>query len=153
MKFRKNTRIVAILLLAIFFILIMALLKVIDNSYSYSASLVNLDDRWTVTYNGNILKSYANIHEVDIPVVNQGDTLELTRTVPYISSNFTCLYFFTKHAMVDVYVGKNQIYTFGHDLYNITESSFHHFLNPTLFHSLNGEWGNVNGCHVDTLFL
>ena len=62
MKFRKNTRIVAILLLAIFFIVIMALLKVIDNSYSYSASLVNLDDRWTVSYNGNILKSYANIH-------------------------------------------------------------------------------------------
>lgn len=117
MKFRKNTRIVAILLLAIFFLVIMALLKVIDNSYSYSSSLANLEDRWTVSLNGETLASNVNLHDVDIPVINKDDALVLTRTIPYISGNSCCLYFYSKHAIVDVYVGKDLIYTFGRDIY------------------------------------
>ncbi|RKM61657.1 diguanylate cyclase [Butyrivibrio sp. XB500-5] len=117
MKFRKNTRFVAILLLAIFFLLIMALLKVIDNSYSYSSSLTTLEDRWTVSLNDDVLKTSSVLHEVNIPVINEGDSLVLTRTIPYISGNSCCLYFFTKHATVDVYVGKDLIYSYGRDIY------------------------------------
>ena len=117
MKFRKNTRFIAILLLAIFFLLVMALLKVIDNSYSYSSSLTELEDRWTVYLNDEVLGTSAMLHEVKIPIIDNDDSLVLTRTIPYISGNSNCLYFFTKHCTVDVYVGKDLIYTYGHDIY------------------------------------
>lgn len=133
MKFRVNNNLIAIGFLLLIVLGIFSFIKVIDSSYQYSSDLVTLDDGWTVNYNGVEIANNKNLNDVEFPVVNEGDSLTLSRVLPTIPTDSLCLYFYSTHSIVDVNVRHYserskrqdkmenwQIYTYGRDVYSQT---------------------------------
>ncbi len=74
--------------------------------------LIQLDSGWTIS-RGNNTWELDSVNESNIGIVNNGDTLTLSNTLPDIDLLQPTLYFRTVLSDVKVYVNDELVYTFG----------------------------------------
>lgn len=74
--------------------------------------LIQLDSGWTIS-RGNNSWELDSVNESNIGIVNNGDTLTLSNTLPDIDLLQPTLYFRTVLSDVKVYVNDELVYTFG----------------------------------------
>jgi len=80
------------------------------------AAIINLNDDWQIDVNGTIHDNLL-LSEASTGVINESDVVILSHTLPDAYFSDACLSFFTSHALVDVYLDNEPIYSFGHDFY------------------------------------
>ncbi len=103
-------------------ILLFFLLYLIFITYSpvffltQDAAITNLSDDWQIEVNGNLHDSHS-LSEADTGVIDESDVVILSHTIPDINYTDACISFFSSHAIVDVYLDDELVYTFGRDLY------------------------------------
>ena len=76
------------------------------------ASRFALDDGWTITVNGDRLDS-TTLSDSGVGVVNSGDIVIISGTLPDIGIANPCGSMYSIHAVVDVYLDGRMIYTYG----------------------------------------
>ena len=92
---------------------------------SYSSSEIKRDpktirlinDSWTIELDGRTLEN-VDITTADIGVIDELDTVVLSRTLEDAGLDNPCLAFSTIHAVTDVNLDDELIYTFAHDYYD-----------------------------------
>lgn len=102
--------------LAIFAISILSLGLLLLGSKRFNApirfDMVQLDTGWTIS-RGNNTWELESVNESNIGIVNNGDTLTLTNTLPEVEVLQPTVYFRTVLSDVKVYIEGELIYSFG----------------------------------------
>ncbi len=94
-----------------------------------AGDVFTLDDGWNISYNGVSLDT-ASISSADIGVVRKNDVITLRRTLEDLGLSRPCATMYTVHAIVDVYLDGNEIYSFGHSYLESDKTvpkRFHYF--------------------------
>ena len=111
-----------------------AVLIVVAISYSGSEIKRNLDsitflnDNWTIELDGNVLEN-VDITTADIGVINELETVVISRMLVESGLENPCLAFATIHALADVYLDDELIYSYAHDYHennNSVPKKHHH---------------------------
>ena len=113
MQFRRLPKlIIFITVLALVFIVIYVIRDTADEVQISSATLYFLNDGWTLKCDGKITEN-VTITTADIGVVNDQDVVEISRVLEDTGLDTPCLSFLSQHAITDVYLDDELIYTFG----------------------------------------
>ena len=83
----------------------------------FSAPVLNLDKNWTVTVNDVPIPS-ESLPTTDIGIINENDVVVISNTLPEFDYLAPCLTIYTVHALLDIYVDGELIYTLGHEAYD-----------------------------------
>ncbi|MCR5717173.1 MAG: diguanylate cyclase [Lachnospiraceae bacterium] len=120
MDSKKRLRVVITIILALYFpvALFGFCSRYFDRTYEYP--IVRLENNWTVFMHG---KLYFNQKLSNVRILNaeQGETIVLKTRVPANDIISPCLSFDTAYALVEVYVERDQIYSYGEDLLAVSE--------------------------------
>lgn len=120
MDSKKRLRVVITIILALYFpvALFGFCSRYFDRTYEYP--IVRLENNWTVFMHG---KLYFNQKLSNVRILNaeQGETIVLKTRVPANDIISPCLSFDTAYALVEVYVERDQIYSYGEDLLALSE--------------------------------
>ena len=76
---------------------------------------IDLSDGWTIEI-GQDTVTDANLETTGIKVIDLAETVTITRPLEDYGFVTTCLHFYSEHALVDVYLDDELIYSYGQDL-------------------------------------
>lgn len=82
---------------------------------------IDLSDGWTIEIGQDTITD-ANLETTDIKVINLAETVTITRPLEDYGFVATCLHFYSEHALVDVYLDDELIYSYGQDLVSAQNS-------------------------------
>ncbi len=108
---------VAVLCISVFFI---------DGLFMPARKYFTMNEGWTVTLNGVPVES-TTLQKTDVGVVNSGDTIVMTRTLPDFEIYNPGVSLYSIHAVVEAYLGGELVYAYGHELYENQKSVPKHF--------------------------
>lgn len=118
MKYRKFVKylhfIIALLSLIIFSFVIFV---VIDQMAVTHASINTINDGWVIECKGQIFNS-PDITLADIGVINESEKVTISRVLPDVGLSNPCLSFYSVHSIVNVYLDKELIYSYGQEYYD-----------------------------------
>lgn len=86
-----------------------------QNNELDSFDSVLLDSGWDVQINNEKYED-INLYNFNFNVTNRGDKFICTTTLPEINISSPSLIIYSIHSIVDVYIGDELIYTYGHDI-------------------------------------
>ncbi|MCR5556446.1 MAG: GGDEF domain-containing protein [Butyrivibrio sp.] len=109
-RFSKLIIFITALILVIFIIYVIR--DTADEVQISSATIHSIDDGWTLKCEGQTTEN-VTITTADIGIINDKDVVEITRVLKDVGLSNPCLSFFSKHAVTDVYLDGELIYTFG----------------------------------------
>lgn len=118
MKYRKFIKIatISLALLALAFFSIISI-RTIGQAVITPDSIINLNDGWTIYSKGQLINT-TNPSKADIGSINESEVVTLSRTLPDVGFDNPCLTFISSHALVNVYLGEDLIYSYGQDFYD-----------------------------------
>ena len=120
MKFPNIKKAIVILLSIAFFAGTFIFLRNLDKKADEgSDAIINLSDGWTLELDQNVQEN-VNVEAVDIKIVNFMETVTITRNLDIADPGFDspCLNFYSSHALVNVYLDHDLIYSYGQDYFN-----------------------------------
>lgn len=102
--------------IAILFLLACISAALISSQYLIAPvhNVYNLENCWKISFNNNTLSS-ASLTDSGIGNVGYGDVVTMKTTLPDFGLNYPCGSMHSIHAILDVYVGKEHVYSFGRD--------------------------------------
>ena len=115
---RSYQRILAILVLVA---VLCISVFVLDSLLSPSGRLYTLHDGWKIEMNGVVLDA-TDFNRANVGVINQGDTISLSRTLEDFEISNPGLSIHTVHAVLEAYLDGEQIYSYGKDLFENNRS-------------------------------
>ncbi len=119
----RHDKLLAVLVLIV---ILCVALYYIDTLFTPSRRYFNLDEGWSATLNGKVIDS-TSLARTDVGVVNSGDTIVLTRTLEDFDIEFPGASIYTIHALIEVFLGDELIYSYGSDYYDNQKSVPKHF--------------------------
>ena len=109
--YRYSRIILAFFMLSIF----VAVILISSNSIMIPYSeIYNLEDGWDITLNG-VKQSSDSLLYSGVGVVGYGDVVTLAKELPNFGIENPCVATYSIHAMIDVYLDKQQVYSYGRD--------------------------------------
>ena len=122
MKFRNLIKPaqLAVALITLVFITIV-IIKMLDQIVVTPRSIIKINDNWTIDCKGQIIQS-DDISLADVGVINELEKISVTRTLSDVGFTNVCLSFYSIHAIVDVYVNNELVYSFGQEYYDAQNS-------------------------------
>ncbi len=108
----RYSRIAAILIL--FGLLATLLLIFSDHYIQPSFNIYDLADEWDIILNGERLPQ-TSLNDSDVGIIGASDKVTLSTVLPDFEIDNPCLYTYSIHAMMDVYLDHALIYSFGRD--------------------------------------
>ena len=113
MQFRRLPKIIIfIAVLTLVITLIYVIRDTADEVKISSSTILTVDEGWTLTCWGQTSEN-VNITTADIGIINDRDVVEISRVLTDTGLISPCLCFYSKHALTDVYLDDELIYTFG----------------------------------------
>jgi diguanylate cyclase (GGDEF)-like protein len=129
MKYQKRIRasIFAVVLLILSIVLVIAVKK--GNQIVLSRdSVTEINDNWTIISKGQAIYS-DDVSLADIGVINELESVSISRIIEDVGFDNPCLSFFSIHAIVHVYLDDELVYSYGqkyYDAQNIVPKSSHY---------------------------
>ncbi|WP_029231342.1 diguanylate cyclase domain-containing protein [Butyrivibrio sp. VCB2006] len=80
-------------------------------------SLTVINDNWTINSKGQIIQN-DDVSQADIGVINELETVSISRIIDDVGFDNPCLTFFSIHSIVNVYLDNDLIYTYGQNFYD-----------------------------------
>ena len=113
MKLRKFTKhIIFVIVLLVIITIIYTVKATIDEVHVNSSSIIVLDDGWTMALKGTVTEN-VYLPDANIGRIDESDVIEISHTLDDYGAYNPCLSFFTQHAITDVYLNDELIYTMG----------------------------------------
>ncbi len=129
MKYWKLPKYIVLLITLSIIILVVVALSYSSSDIIKDINTVTaLNDNWTIELDGRVLEN-VDITVADIGVIDELDTVVISRKLEDAGLDNPCLTFSTIHAVTDVYLDDELIYTFAHDYYdkkNSVPKKHHH---------------------------
>jgi diguanylate cyclase (GGDEF)-like protein len=94
---------------------------VLDSLLTPSGRLYTLHDGWKIEMNGEVLDA-TDFNQANVGVINQGDTISLSRTLEDFEIPNPGLSIHTVHAVLEAYLDGELIYSYGKDLFENNKS-------------------------------
>ena len=76
-----------------------------------------VDDNWTIISKGQVIQS-DDVSLADIGVINELESVSISRIIDDVGFGNPCLSFFSIHAIVHVYLDNELIYSYGQNFYD-----------------------------------
>jgi diguanylate cyclase (GGDEF)-like protein len=95
---------------------VIAIFFISDTFFKPGSGIYSLNDGWEISLNG-VPYSSDLLLDAGLGLIDEGDVVILSRKLPDFKLENPCLIMYSIHAMVDVYLDDEQIYSFGHDYY------------------------------------
>ncbi len=86
-----------------------------------SEDFIHLNDGWTIEIGADTITD-ANLEKTNIHVINLGEAVTISHPLEDYGFISTCLNFYSEHALVDVYLDDEQIYSYGRDMVDTQNS-------------------------------
>lgn len=113
MKYRYDRKLFVAGAFALLFALLILLGSFSNIKAPFINTVIDLSNNWQISLNGNVFNS-DNPSKTKIGVIDEGDVVELTTTLPSISGYADpCLSFYAIHSLIEVSIDNEVIYTFG----------------------------------------
>ena len=116
MKFWDHRRYDKLAALLLLFISVFTVFLISDIFFKPSSVIYSLNDGWEITLNG-VVQDTDSLLETNLGLMNDGDVVILKRKLPDFKLDNPCLVMYSIHALVDVYLDGEKIFSFGHDYY------------------------------------
>ena len=117
MKYKYDRKLFVAAAFALLFALLILMGSFSNIETPFLNTIIDLNDNWQISVNGNVFDSH-NPSKTNIGVINEGDVVELTTTLPSVSDYADpCLSFYAIHSLIEVSIDDEVIYTFGHEAY------------------------------------
>ena len=116
MKFWDYSRYDKLAAILLLIISVIAIFFISDTFFKPRSGIYSLNDGWEISLNG-VPYSSDSLLDAGLGLIDEGDVVILTRKLPNFKLENPCLIMYSIHAMVDVYLDDEQIYSFGHDYY------------------------------------
>ncbi len=116
MKFWDYSRYDKLAAMLLLIISVIAIFFISDTFFKPGSGIYSLNDGWEISLNG-VPYSSDLLLDAGLGLIDEGDVVILSRKLPDFKLENPCLIMYSIHAMVDVYLDDEQIYSFGHDYY------------------------------------
>ncbi len=116
MKFWDYSRYDKLAAILLLIISVIAIFFISDTFFKPGSGIYSLNDGWEISLNG-VPYSSDSLLDAGLGLIDEGDVVILSRKLPDFKLENPCLIMYSIHAMVDVYLDDEQIYSFGHDYY------------------------------------
>ena len=117
MKYKYDRKLFVAAAFALLFALLILMGSFSNIETPFLNTIIDLNDNWQISLNGNVFDSH-NPSKTNIGVIDEGDVVELTTTLPSVSDYADpCLSFYAIHSLIEVSIDDEVIYTFGHEAY------------------------------------
>ena len=126
MKFWDHRRYDKLAALLLLFISVFTVFLISDIFFKPSSVIYSLNDGWKITLNG-VLQDTDSLEESHLGLMNDGDVIILKRKLPDFELDNPCLIMYSIHALVDVYLDGEKIFSFGHDYYERDRTVPNHY--------------------------
>ncbi len=118
MKYWKLPKYIVLLITLSIVVLIIVAISYSSSEIKRNPETVTpINDNWAIELDGRTLEN-VDITTADIGVIDELDTVVLSRTLEDAGLDNPCLAFSTIHAVTDVYLDDELIYSFAHDYYD-----------------------------------
>lgn len=112
-NYRYSRIILALFVLAVF----MAVLLISSNNILVPYSeIYNLEDGWDISVNG-VRQSSDSLLSSGVGVIGYGDIVTISKELPDFAIDNPCIATYSIHAMIDVYLEDQLIYSYGRDYF------------------------------------
>lgn len=111
--YHRYDKLAAILLLIIS---VIAIFFITDIFFEPTSEIYSLNDGWEISVNG-VPTEFDSLLAARIGVMDNGDIVILKRTLPEFHLENPCIMMYSIHALIDVYLDNELIYSFGHEFY------------------------------------
>ncbi len=116
MKYKYNNKTFIAIIFAIAFAMISLFGSFSKASINFRAPIITLDDNWDISVNGNIFDTHRPT-QTKVGVIEKGDVVTMTTTLPEIEYSDPSLSFYAIHAIIEVYVDGELVYDFGKEAF------------------------------------
>jgi diguanylate cyclase (GGDEF)-like protein len=116
MKFWDYSRYDKLAAILLLIISVIAIFFISDTFFKPGSGIYSLNDGWEISLNG-VPYSSDSLLDAGLGLIDEGDVVILRRKLPDFKLENPCLIMYSIHALVDVYLDNELIYSFGHDYY------------------------------------
>ncbi len=118
MKYQKAIKAaVAVIVLFLLISIIYTAITMAEHVILTPESIITLNDNWTISCKGQVYEC-DDISNANVGIVNDQEVISISRILDDYGFDNPCLSLFSIHAIVNVYLDDNLIYSFGQNYYD-----------------------------------